>query len=77
MLSNLLIALAKRLLSYSARESVPEPNIIAISTSAARYLSPSEAINYIATLPTIKTVAVGVSRESHAYETFKLLNEKL
>ena len=77
MLSNLLIALAKRLLSYSARESVPEPNIIAISLDEPTSGLDPNQIAYIATLPTIKTVAVGVSRESHAYETFKLLNEKL
>jgi hypothetical protein len=56
---------------------LPEPNVIAISILAAGYLSPSEAIDYLATLPNIKGVAVGVSKESHARETFKLLKEKL
>jgi hypothetical protein len=56
---------------------LPKPNVIAISILAAGYLSPSEAIDYLATLPNIKGVAVGVSKESHARETFKLLKEKL
>ena len=56
---------------------IPKPNVVAISILAAGYLSPSEAIDYIATLPNIKGVAVGVSKETHAHETFKLLKEKL
>lgn len=60
-----------------ALESVPEPTVIAISILAAGYLSPPEAIDYIATLPNIKGVAVGVSKENHARETFRLLEEKL
>jgi hypothetical protein len=47
--------------------------VIAISILAAGYLSPSDAIDYIATLPNIKGVAVGVSKEKHAQETFKFL----
>lgn len=58
-------------------KSIPEPNVIAISILAAGYLKPLDAINYIATLPNIKGVSVGVSKESHACETFKLLAEKL
>ncbi|MEM2144502.1 MAG: hypothetical protein QW279_04015 [Candidatus Jordarchaeaceae archaeon] len=58
-------------------ESVPESNIIAISILAAGYLKPLEAIEYIATLANIKGVAVGVSKESHARETFKILKQKL
>jgi len=60
-----------------ALESTPEPILIAISILAAGYLKPSEAIDYIANLPNINGVAVGVSKESHARETFKLLKEKL
>jgi len=60
-----------------ALEGVPEPVLIAISILAAGYLKPSEAIQYIGTLPNIKGVAVGVSKERHARETFKLLKEKL
>jgi len=47
--------------------------VIAVSIFAAGYLNPSEAIDYIATLPHLKGVAVGVSKEKQARETFKLL----
>lgn len=57
--------------------SLPKPTVIAISILAAGYLTPTEAIDYIGTLPNIKGVVVGVSKEKHAYETFKLLKEKL
>lgn len=56
-----------------ALEILPEPIVIAISIFAAGYLEPLEAANYVATLPNIKGVAVGVSKESQAYETFKLM----
>jgi len=56
---------------------IKNPMVIAISIFAAGYLNPSEAIDYIATLPNVKGVAVGVSRENHARDTFKLLKEKL
>ena len=60
-----------------ALANTPEPSIIAISILAAGYLKPPEAIDYITTLPNIKGVAVGVSKEQHARETFKLLKDKL
>jgi len=60
-----------------ALASIPEPAVLAISILAAGYLSPSEAISYVAALPNIKGVAVGVSKERHARETFRLLEEKL
>jgi len=56
---------------------LPKPNVLAISILAAGYLKPEEAIDYIARLPNIKGVAVGVSKEKHANETFKLLRENL
>jgi hypothetical protein len=56
---------------------MPKPNIVAISILAAGYLKPIEAIDYIASLPNIKGVAIGVSKEKHAKETFQLLKEKL
>ncbi|MEM2739028.1 MAG: hypothetical protein QXK93_08600 [Candidatus Bathyarchaeia archaeon] len=59
-----------------ALESLPKPNVLAISILAAGYLKPEEAVDYIAHLPNIKGVAVGVSKEKHATETFKLLKEK-
>ena len=60
-----------------ALEIIPEPTVIAISILAAGYLKPSEAIEYIATLPNIKGVAIGVSKEKHARETFRVLRENL
>jgi len=57
--------------------NLPGPIVIAISILAAGYLSPSEAVSYIATLPNIKGVAAGVSKESHARETFRLLRANL
>ena len=60
-----------------ALAETPEPSIIAISILAAGYLKPLEAIGYIANLPNIKGVAVGVSQEKHALETFNLLKDGL
>jgi len=60
-----------------ALASLPKPNVLAISILAAGYLKPQEAVDYIAGLPNIKGVAVGVSKERHANETFKLLKERL
>ena len=60
-----------------ALKSLPESSLIAISVLGAGYLTPAEAIDYVATLPNVKGVAVGVSRESHACETFRLLEEKM
>lgn len=57
--------------------SLPEANVIAISVLAAGYLKPEEAIDYIASLPNIRGVAIGVSKELHAHETFKLFRKVL
>jgi hypothetical protein len=59
-----------------ALANVGTPSIIAISILAAGYLKPPEAIDYIKTLPNLRGVVVGVSKEHHARETFKLLCEK-
>jgi hypothetical protein len=56
---------------------LPKPNVIAISILAAGYLRLKEAIEHIKSLPNIKGVAVGVSKEQHANETFKILKEVL
>lgn len=61
----------------SALASLSEPIVIAISVLAAGYLNLSEATEYIASLPNVKGVAVGVSKESHASQTFNLLRERL
>jgi hypothetical protein len=60
-----------------ALAGLPKPNVLAISILAAGYLKPEEAVDYIAGLPNIKGVAVGVSKERHANETFKLLRDRL
>jgi len=56
---------------------LPEPNIIAMGILAAGYLKPPEAIKYIRSLSNLKGIVVGVSKEQHARETFKLLKENL
>jgi hypothetical protein len=57
--------------------NIKKSMVIAISIFAAGYLNPSKAMDYIATLPNVEGVAVGVSKENHARDTFKLLREKL
>jgi hypothetical protein len=56
---------------------IPEAEVIAFSILAGGYLKLPEAIEYVANLPTIRGVAVGVSKKEQAYETFKLLKERL
>jgi len=53
------------------------PAAIAISVLAAGYLKLPEAVDYIAGLSNIKGIAVGLSREEHARQTFKLIKNKL
>jgi hypothetical protein len=52
-------------------------NVIAMSLLAGGYLKPPEAIDYISTLPHLNGVVVGVSKEHHARESFRLLRNKL
>lgn len=59
-----------------ALTKIPESRVIAISILAAGYLKPPEAVDYLKTLPNLNGVAVGVSKETQAHETFKLLKEK-
>lgn len=56
-------------------KSLDSASLIAISILAAGYLKPLEAIMYIETLPNVRGVAVGVSKDSHATETFRLFTE--
>lgn len=51
---------------------LPSPSVIAMSVLAAGFVRPPEAAEYIAALPNIKGVALGVSKPKHAEETFKL-----
>lgn len=52
------------------------PLVIAISVLAAGYLKLPEAVDYIAGLSNIEGVAVGLSREEHARQTFKLIKDR-
>jgi hypothetical protein len=56
---------------------IPGTEVIAFSILAAGYLKLPEAIAYIANLPNLSGLAVGVSKENHARETFRLLRERL
>jgi hypothetical protein len=56
---------------------LPEPSVIAISVLAAGYLHPLEASEYLSNLPNIRGIAVGVSKEKHARETFEIFKRKL
>jgi hypothetical protein len=58
-------------------KDMPKPNVLAISILASGYIPTREAVEYVAALPNIKGVSVGVSKEKHAVETFKLLKETL
>ena len=59
-----------------ALSKVPDSNIIAMSILASGYLKLPEAVRYAKSLSNVKGVVVGVSREQHAYETFKILREE-
>lgn len=60
-----------------ALAQVPESNVIAMSVLAAGYLKLPEAMEYIGGLSNLKGVVVGVSKERHARETFRLLQKEL
>ena len=53
-----------------------KPLVVAISMLAAGYLKLPEAADYLAELPNVRGVAVGVSNDKHAKETFRILHEK-
>ena len=60
-----------------ALKQFTKPNLIAISVLAAGYINPKEAAEYIAHLPNIRGVVVGVSKMEHAQETFSLFKRIL
>ena len=60
-----------------ALECASGANIIAMSILAAGYLKPLEAIPYIASIPNISGVVVGISTENQAKETFRALRQYL
>ncbi len=53
------------------------PNVIAFSVLASGHITLPEAAEYLDTLPNLAGVAVGVSKEQQARETFSLLSGKL
>jgi hypothetical protein len=57
--------------------NLSNPIVLAISILAAGYLQPLEAIEYLAQLPNLRGVVVGVSRKQQALETFRLLKNSL
>ncbi|MCW4044514.1 MAG: hypothetical protein NWE94_03240 [Candidatus Bathyarchaeota archaeon] len=59
-----------------ALQNLSRAQVIAMSILASGYLKPIEAIKYVAGIPQIKCIAVGVSSERQAVETFRLLNEQ-
>jgi hypothetical protein len=51
------------------------PVAIAISVLAAGYLRLPQAVDYIAELPNVRGIAVGLSKQEHARQTFKLIED--
>jgi uncharacterized protein (DUF486 family) len=56
--------------------NIPDTEVIAMSILASGYSKPSEAIAYISSIPQLKGIVVGVSKEQHARD-FKIFKEKL
>lgn len=52
---------------------IPESEVIGMSILAAGYLKPAEAIDYVRGLSKISTIVVGISKEQHARDTFRIL----
>ncbi len=62
--------------SEEALARIPEAEVIAFSVLAAGYLGLREALEYLANVPQLKGIAVGISKEQHAHE-LKLIKEVL
>jgi hypothetical protein len=60
-----------------AMERHPEAEVIGFSILAAGYIKLPEAVEYIVKSSGLHGVAVGVSKEKHARETFKLIKKSL
>jgi hypothetical protein len=60
-----------------ALKSIPETEVIAYGILASGYLKIPEAARYVTSLPRIKGVAIGVSKENQALESFKVMRESL
>ena len=59
-----------------ALASIPECEVIAMSILAAGYIKLPEAADYVESLPNLKGLVVGVSKEKQALETFSFLRDK-
>ena len=59
-----------------ALTSIPECEVIAMSILAAGYIKLPEAADYVESLPNLKGLVVGVSKEKQALETFSFLRDK-
>jgi hypothetical protein len=59
-----------------ALANINAPITIAISVLAAGYLKLPQAVDYITGLPNLKGVAVGISTEKHARQTFALFRDR-
>jgi hypothetical protein len=66
-----------KIVCEAALERSSGAEVIAMSILASGYLKPPEAADYIRTLPNITGVVVGVSKERHAVETFRVLRNVL
>jgi len=56
---------------------LPAANVLAISVLACGYLTPLQAVDYIASLSNLKGVVAGASTQQQACEVFKLFKERL
>jgi hypothetical protein len=61
----------------NALRTLPGPVVIAISVLAAGFVNPKDASEYIAGLENIAGVAIGVSKQGHARETFGVFKRSL
>jgi hypothetical protein len=59
-----------------ALAAIPECEVIAMSILAAGYINLTEAADYVESLPNLKGLVVGVSKEKQALETFSFLKDK-
>ena len=56
---------------------LPSPAVVAMSVLASGSVKPKEAAEYIAGLPNVKGVALGVSKQYQAQDTFQFFKETL
>lgn len=56
-----------------ALRNIPGAEVVAYGILASGYLKPQDAAAYLAGIPRITGAAIGVSRETHAKESFKVL----